>query len=164
MRIIRKVKGDSGRWEQREEIVRDPKIIREYLRRRKEKDMAVLRQKITELKPTGDAKVDAEQQKMYVCHYLDVSTALTLCSLLNELARLQRNQDRRIGREKAKGIYTGSGSNPGTPGSPSAGPIKGVGTQRKCANCGQTGHIKTNKKCDNQFHMSYNYVSVEGFD
>ena len=27
------------------------------------------------------------------------------------------------------------------------GPSKPAGTQRKCANCGQVGHIKTNKKC-----------------
>ena len=37
---------------------------------------------------------------------------------------------------------------PGSPNSPAAiaVPSKPAGTQRKCANCGQVGHIKTNKK------------------
>lgn len=69
-----------------------------------------------------------------------------------ELARLERNKDRRLGREKQKGggtaDYAGS---PGTPGADTDQPkAKGKGatggTGRKCANCGQIGHIKTNKK------------------
>ena len=47
-------------------------------------------------------------------------------------------------RESQKGRSVDS------PGSPGAGdtakPGKHVGTQRKCANCGMIGHIKTNKK------------------
>lgn len=65
--------------------------------------------------------------------------------LLDELARLQRNAERREVREKAKGIV--SGSTPATPGASTAGVLKGAGgTVRKCANCGEVGHIKTNKK------------------
>lgn len=61
-----------------------------------------------------------------------------------ELARLKRNVERREGREKAKGIHNSAASVPGTPG---AGTGKGAGaTPRKCANCGEVGHIKTNKK------------------
>jgi transcription initiation factor TFIID subunit 1 len=32
-------------------------------------------------------------------------------------------------------------------GSPEPTTERGTGTTRKCANCGQVGHIKTNKKC-----------------
>lgn len=68
-----------------------------------------------------------------------------------ELARLERNKDRRLGREKQKGggsaDFAGS---PGTPGADDQPKTKGKGstggTGRKCANCGQIGHIKTNKK------------------
>jgi hypothetical protein len=35
----------------------------------------------------------------------------------------------------------------GGEGSPEPTIEKGTGTTRKCANCGQVGHIKTNKKC-----------------
>ena len=67
--------------------------------------------------------------------------------LKKELARLERNKDRRIARDKQKGIHTdGAADVEGSPTSPSAAPAKIAGTQRKCANCGQVGHIKTNKK------------------
>lgn len=83
---------------------------------------------------------------------------LTLASLANralrledELARLERNKERRFVREKAKGLH-GDATSPGAAGDPSAGGSgtgKTAGTQRKCANCGMVGHIKTNKKCYN---------------
>ena len=67
---------------------------------------------------------------------------------MKELARLERNKDRRIARDKQKGTHVeGPEGEAGSPSSPSTNPLpKGTGTQRKCANCGQVGHIKTNKK------------------
>lgn len=65
--------------------------------------------------------------------------------LETELNRLNRNKERRFAREKQKGAArasTGESPDGGTPGAGKTG-----GTQRKCANCGQVGHIKTNKKC-----------------
>lgn len=70
-----------------------------------------------------------------------------------ELVRLERNKDRRLGREKQKGGGAADYS-AGSPGAPTADDStpktksKGAtgGTGRKCANCGQIGHIKTNKK------------------
>ncbi len=64
------------------------------------------------------------------------------------MARLERNKDRRIARDKQKGIWhDGAAESPASPGSPSTvAPAKSTGTSRKCANCGQVGHIKTNKK------------------
>jgi len=66
-----------------------------------------------------------------------------------ELERLQRNKERRIARDKAKGVHFDPDADgaAGQPSSPAAGVVKSTGTQRKCANCGQVGHIKTNKKC-----------------
>lgn len=68
--------------------------------------------------------------------------------LEKELARLERNKDRRIARDKQKGLHTdGAADSPISPASPAAAPgPKTTGTLRKCANCGQIGHIKTNKK------------------
>jgi len=70
-----------------------------------------------------------------------------------ELARLERNKDRRLAREKAKERQSGgkhAAAGDGDAGSPSSNPLpsteRPTGTTRKCANCGQTGHIKTNKK------------------
>lgn len=92
-----------------------------------------------------------------------METTNTNYRLEKELARLARNADRRVAREKAKGIHVASPSAAGSPGPSNANgpasasgadgttPQKGrgrnkEGTARKCANCGQVGHIKTNKK------------------
>ena len=68
-----------------------------------------------------------------------------------ELSRLQRNRDRRWAREKQKDRLNSRHSpEPSMHDSPSCTPApsieRPVGTTRKCANCGQAGHIKTNKK------------------
>lgn len=75
-------------------------------------------------------------------------------SLEAELSRLNRNKERRFAREKQKGIARAAAE--GEEGA------KIIGTQRKCANCGQVGHIKTNKKyvllC--LFLISFVYIRV----
>ena len=69
-----------------------------------------------------------------------------------ELARLERNRERRKAREKQKrGKSLGtdiaaSAASPEGSATPAAAVEKATGTTRKCANCGQAGHIKTNKK------------------
>jgi hypothetical protein len=85
------------------------------------------------MKPTGDADLDRRHQD----------------ELNKEFARLQRNRDRRLAREKMKNRKGASQQPEEAAGSPSAEPkpsIEKTGTTRKCANCGQAGHIKTNKK------------------
>jgi hypothetical protein len=74
---------------------------------------------------------------------------LTPDSIQKELARLERNKERRHAREKQKGLIKAGNVETGEAASPSATPgavEKPTGTTRKCANCGQAGHIKTNKK------------------
>ncbi|PNS18603.1 hypothetical protein CAC42_5142 [Sphaceloma murrayae] len=80
-----------------------------------------------------------------------------------ERARIMRNIERRHARERAKGVVTspdpsqlddeggteGGSSHVAAPGTGKRGGRKKVnpeGTGRRCANCGQIGHIKTNKK------------------
>ncbi|MCJ1397683.1 hypothetical protein MMC11_000879 [Xylographa trunciseda] len=135
LRITRQVEDKYGNIEQVQEIVRDPRVIRQYLKRRHAKE--------DELRdpaegPTGDSEKDKRAKK----------------NLEKELARLERNKDRRIARDKQKGIHVkGTAGSPSSPTSPGGiVPAKGTGTQRKCANCGQVGHIKTNKKFACQFH------------
>ena len=77
---------------------------------------------------------------------------LTNHRVRDEMKRLEKNQERRFVRERQKGRLNKRQASP-TPDravSPSATPIptveKATGTTRKCANCGQAGHIKTNKK------------------
>lgn len=87
------------------------------------------------MKPTGDADQDRRQQD----------------ELNKELARLQRNKDRRLAREKMKKRHASqipeAGESAGSPsGDQPKASVEKTGTTRKCANCGQAGHIKTNKK------------------
>ncbi|KAK6503275.1 hypothetical protein TWF481_008304 [Arthrobotrys musiformis] len=128
LRIARKYKQPDGSYETRTEIVTDPKVISMYIAKRQEIRTESLMKDITNLKPTGDVAADADRKKV----------------LEKELARLMRNKERRQARErqnekkrKQLGLDDGSGAGDGAP--------KG-GTTRKCANCGQVGHIKTNKK------------------
>jgi transcription initiation factor TFIID subunit 1 len=60
-----------------------------------------------------------------------------IISLEEQLARLKRNQDRRIARKAMK-----EGGDPGQPSS-GKGIGKGKSTTRKCATCGAIGHIRT---------------------
>jgi hypothetical protein len=75
------------------------------------------------------------------------------------MVRLKRNKERREIREHQKGKKSGRQSTveikEENAGSRAATPVptveKPTGTARKCANCGQVGHIKTNKKyCPNR--------------
>jgi len=112
----------------------------------------------TNLAPTGDSELDALAQQ----------------KIREELARLERNQERRLHREKLKAKNIANASAAGSPAaaaSPGPGPSSPAmselagsapapapnaskpgkgrskdGTARKCANCGQVGHIKTNRK------------------
>jgi transcription initiation factor TFIID subunit 1, fungi type len=129
LKITRQVPDKHGNLQPIERIITDPKVMREYIRRRRAQDLSRLA--LEDLKPTGNAEIDARQRKM----------------LEEELARLHRNKERRHVREKAKGIFDPDGD--------SVGGGKGVGTQRRCANCGQVGHIKTNKKYSNPFPVFY---------
>lgn len=104
---------------------------------------------VYDVKPTGDAEADRLRAQQYVYLCAACHDVLISISVKKELARLERNKERRHAREKAKGKHVPP-TDPENAGSPSSTPApsieKPVGTTRKCANCGQMGHIKTNKK------------------
>ena len=102
--------------------------------------------------PTGDAERDARNQKMYVdFHWPTASTDHCFRSIKRRLKELQKKKDRRAQRERyKKGTSAAAINASGSAMSPDgdASENKDIRpTQRKCANCGQQGHIKTNKKC-----------------
>ncbi|KAA8644471.1 hypothetical protein EYZ11_003032 [Aspergillus tanneri] len=122
LRIIRYYKDEKGSLYPKETLVWDPRVIRHYIQHRHRSE--ALSTKLDSLQPTGDPEIDARNKKL----------------IENELSRLNRNKERRFAREKQKGVLRVGDS-------PAEGPSgKSAGTQRKCANCGQVGHIKTNKK------------------
>ncbi|KAH8596611.1 hypothetical protein B0O99DRAFT_593416 [Bisporella sp. PMI_857] len=139
MRITRTTLTALGQPEETYEVVTDPRVWKEYIRRRRALDK---NQDIYKVKETGDPDADREAAN----------------EMKKELERLERNKERRLARERAKenkAARAVSVTGDGDVGSPSSTPLpttegKNGGTTRKCANCGQTGHIKTNKKlCPN---------------
>ncbi|KAI5307335.1 hypothetical protein KEM56_007269 [Ascosphaera pollenicola] len=140
MKITRKIRNAHGEIESVVELVRDPRVIKQYQKQRHEAELRNLA--LNDIRPTGDPETDARRMR----------------HIQEELQRLQRNKERRHAREKQKGMGGGS-IDLGSPSSAAggfgafgalaatgAGPGKGGGTTRKCANCGMVGHIKTNKK------------------
>lgn len=98
------------------------------------------------------------------CQTCFANPSFPLSSLEAELSRLNRNKERRFAREKQKGAFRGSTGDSFVEGGSGGG--KPAGTQRKCANCGQVGHIKTNKKCVlslNLFHPSFSFILTGNF-
>ncbi|KAH8427848.1 DUF3591 domain-containing protein [Aspergillus melleus] len=126
LRIIRYYKDEKGGLYPKETLIWDQRVIRHYIQHRHRAE--ALSTKLDSLQPTGDPEIDARNKKL----------------IENELSRLNRNKERRFAREKQKGVVrTSAGESPAEGGS---GGGKSAGTQRKCANCHQVGHIKTNKK------------------
>jgi hypothetical protein len=122
LKITRTMRNKFDEVEEITETITDPAVIQLYLKHKRQERL--LNMRIDDIKPTGDKELDKAQQ----------------IKLKAEFARLARNIERREGREKAKGLHksqTGEGG---------SGPGKGGATPRKCANCGEVGHIKTNKK------------------
>ncbi|KAF8202997.1 TAF1 transcription initiation factor TFIID subunit TAF1 [Pholiota molesta] len=110
----------DGVW--KTEIIRDPSVIRAYVRGRQ-----ALEEEATladSLAPTGDADKDKRAKKR----------------LEEEIARMKKNQERRLHRKNAKIVKEG-----GTPMQLNR-PVK-PDTTRRCGHCGQMGHMKTNRKC-----------------
>ncbi|KAJ7631188.1 TAF1 transcription initiation factor TFIID subunit TAF1 [Roridomyces roridus] len=119
-RVLRIKRLVDGVWET--EIIRDQGVIRAYVRSRE-----AIEEETTfadSLAPTGDADKDKRYKKR----------------LEEQIARMKKNQERRLHRKNAKIVQAG-----GTPMQLNR-PMK-QDTTRRCGHCGQVGHMKTNRKC-----------------
>lgn len=119
----------DGKWQT--EVVRDPTVVNAYLRQRR---------LIDEQESSAEALMpsdDPEKNRMAKRRIEEV------------LAKLKRNQERRLARKNAKenGLVI---TRPGPIAKVEmalATPISSSNPVRKCGNCGQVGHMKTNRKC-----------------
>ncbi|KAK3945449.1 histone acetyl transferase [Diplogelasinospora grovesii] len=133
LKITREVRGQNGQVQTITEIVHDPVVIAQYLKKRRQQDLEKI--DIYNAKLTGDPEKDR----------------LILEMAQKEQERLEKNKERRKKRENQKKLQQkvkggGLGGGDGEEGTPEPTIEKATGTTRKCANCGQIGHIKTNKK------------------
>ncbi|KAK4194861.1 putative transcription initiation factor [Triangularia verruculosa] len=129
LKITRQIKDENGEIKTVEEVVHDPVVINQYLKKRRQQAMEKI--DFDNLKLTGDEEYDK----------------LLLEKAEAELERLEKNKLRTAKRTKQKDLQARM-KDGGADGAGSPGPNgeKVTGTTRKCANCGQVGHIKTNKK------------------
>ncbi|KAF9974475.1 hypothetical protein BGZ73_002099 [Actinomortierella ambigua] len=133
------------------ETIRDPAVINTYVRRRQLIEEQAINTE--DLEP-----VDDEERNQ-----------LRIRRIQDEIAKLRRNQERRLARAASKGLIPmpeggsglgsmggGLGGGSGSSGVSGAGLGAGAGMggagsrkkdPRRCGNCGQRGHMKTNKKC-----------------
>ncbi|KAK0624633.1 hypothetical protein B0T17DRAFT_247672 [Bombardia bombarda] len=130
LKITRQVRQDNGEIKIVTEIVHDPVVVASYLKKRRQQDLEKI--DIYSAQLTGDKETDD----------------LILDLAKKEQERLEKNRERTKKREKQKKLQQKIKGGPigGDDGSPEPTTEKATGTTRKCANCGQIGHIKTNKK------------------
>ncbi|EGS18889.1 transcription initiation factor tfiid-like protein [Thermochaetoides thermophila DSM 1495] len=132
LKIIREIKDENGQTRIVTEIVHDPVVIAQYLKRRRQMEFENI--DVYNAKLTGDPEKDE----------------LILEKARIEQERLEKNKERRKKREKQKKLQQkmreGGDISILDEDSPEPSTEKVTGTTRKCANCGQVGHIKTNKK------------------
>ncbi|EGF98411.1 uncharacterized protein MELLADRAFT_118533 [Melampsora larici-populina 98AG31] len=139
----------DGKW--RTEVVRDPTIVNAYLRQRRLIDE---QESSTEALMPSD---DPEKNRMAKKRIEEV------------LAKLKRNQERRLARKNAKeaqALLTSSTITKRPSIIPAVTPTiqypeGSRGPVRKCGNCGQVGHMKTNRKCS-RWHEFYGVIGGSG--
>ncbi|KAK4451600.1 histone acetyl transferase [Podospora aff. communis PSN243] len=131
LKITREVRRSNGEVETVTEIVHDPVVIAQYMKKKRQQDFDKI--DIYNAQLTGDPEHDA----------------MVLEIARKEQERLEKNKERRKKREKQKKLQAkiaGVNVPEDEEGSPEPSTEKVTGTTRRCANCGQQGHIKTNKK------------------
>lgn len=142
LRIVRKRRDENGIIQRSTVIIRDPRVIKGYLKGKELRKKAV---DVSTLLNIDESKIDNPDEIEFQKKVLE-----------KELESLEKSQQRRAARGTKKRSHTTaedatSANNSFSMGSPSAGNSAGKGhgknTTRRCATCGQIGHIRTNKSC-----------------
>ena len=130
LKITRKKRDQNGIIQRQTIVIKDPRVIKGYLRGKELRKQANLdvNKLLEEENPNINNVEDIEMQKKL---------------LQNELASLEKSQQRRAARQTSKKPIIGEDG-------------KIIKTRiRRCATCGQPGHIKTNKSCP-MYHLRNN--------
>ncbi|QPG74095.1 hypothetical protein FOA43_001416 [Brettanomyces nanus] len=128
LKITRMVRNGYGILERRVEIVRDPKVVELYVRRKQ----ALLLEDPTELDSNSLVLTNDAEENLKVKKRLE-----------EELAKLQKQHEKK--KKKSPGITAANIDSEGRISGKGIG--KGKSTSRRCATCGMLGHIRTNKSC-----------------
>lgn len=127
LRITRMVKNSYGIKERKVQIIKDPKVVELYVKKKQEQ--------LLEVNANGDNSVvltNDDEENMKVKK-----------RLVEELAKLERQAEKK--KRKQSGITAANIDSEGRISGKGIG--KGKSTCRRCATCGSLGHIRTNKTC-----------------
>ncbi|GMM29699.1 histone acetyltransferase [Martiniozyma asiatica (nom. inval.)] len=127
LKIVRLVKNEYGIKERKITIVKDPKVVELYVKRKQQLLVEGLGNNDQEIVLTNDQEENMKVKKR----------------LEEELAKLQRQQEKK--KKRQAGITSANIDSEGRLSGKGIG--KGKSTLRKCATCGAVGHIRTNKTC-----------------
>ncbi|PZQ83894.1 MAG: hypothetical protein DI548_10345, partial [Flavobacterium johnsoniae] len=133
LRVTRRRLDQFGEWVTETMMIDDPVVARQYKKRHDLQMKSKLDEQVR-LGLTGGAMTPGAGNSM---------SAAERKAAEEELLRLQKNKDRRKIREAQKAAKAALKDGTAVD---SEGKVLPGQTQRKCANCNQYGHIKTNKK------------------
>ena len=168
LRITRRVRDENGIVQRKIETITDPRVIRAYIRRRKQIDYELLKNAdLGEIRPGTNEEMN-EIKKQALKEKI---------ALLEKRAKMKKtgaaNREAAAAAQSASGSTapgltpglvpplvaspSASGSNVASLPAPQAPPKSGKGIgkgklkARRCTLCGEFGHIKTKKTCPNFF-------------
>ena len=128
IKITRMVKNAYGIKERRVQIIKDPKVVELYVKKKQEQ---LLQSAGTE-NDNAVLITNDEEENMKVKKLLE-----------EELAKLEKQAEKK--KKKQVGITAANIDSEGRISGKGIG--KGKSTSRRCATCGSLGHIRTNKTC-----------------
>lgn len=128
LKITRMVRNSYGILERQVDIVKDPKVVELYVKKRQAK----LLEDPTELDSNSLVLTNDAEENLKVKKRLEEA-----------LAKLQKQQEKK--KKKTSGITPANIDSHGRISGRGIG--KGKSTSRRCATCGMLGHIRTNKCC-----------------
>ena len=145
LRISRRFRDENGIVQRRTEVIKDPRLIKAYIRRKKQiEDYLIMNTDLEDIVPTNDKELNKIRRK----------------ALEEKLANLERRAKHNKGRRPSKDPLHVAAAKGGKvidantvvlPSGDFAIGGKGIGKgkskTRRCAACGAFGHIRTKKSC-----------------
>lgn len=156
LKITRRVRDENGVVQRKIETITDPRVIRAYIRKRKQIDYDLLKNlDLAEVRPGTNEEMN-EIKKQAIREKI---ASLEKRAKMKKTGAVNKEAAAALAAARAAAAAAGSpGESPvSAAGSPVPEPVKtkGVGKgklkMRKCTSCGEYGHIKTKKTCPNFF-------------
>lgn len=138
LKIARRFRDRNGILQRKEEVITDPRVIKAYVKRRKQIEDDKLRNAdVNEIIPTNDKELNRIRRKALEERYASLEKK-------SKLGRGKRAKDPNAPPVVKKVPVQPP---PGAPPISTKGIGKGKNTNRRCATCGAYGHISTKKSC-----------------